>query len=365
MVASVASLMGLGVVMLYSASMGAGLVQKQMIAMSLGLMGCFLAIAVDYRHLKRLSWPLFGLVVILLTLVLVPHIGVKAGGARRWLNLWGFSFQPSDMAKLVWVICLAHYADMNHKTMNEWVPGAVVPGAASCLMLGLVFFEPDYGTTALLAAVSGSLLLMAGSRWWHITPPVLLGIACFAVAVYKDPVRMQRVMSWWDLESTKTTTGYQVYQSIIALGSGGVWGLGLESGRQKLGWVPEHHTDFIFSVIGEEMGLQATLGVVLVFAVFVCSGTYIAWRARDRFGFLISGGLTLLIGLQALINVGVVTGTFPNKGLPLPFISFGGSNLAMMLTAVGIILSVALRAPSDVEDRPRALSDARDRSDVT
>ncbi len=351
--------------MLYSASMGASLVQKQMIAMSLGLIGCFLAVAVDYRHLKRFSWALFGLTVVLLTLVLVPHIGVKAGGARRWLNLWGFSFQPSDLAKLVLVVCLAHYAEAKQRTMHRFVDGLVVPGAGIILILALVFPEPDYGTTALLAAVSGSMLLVAGVRWLFITPPVALGIASFALAIYTNPVRLSRVLSWLDLEGTKTTSGYQVHQSIIALGSGGVFGLGLGSGRQKLGWVPEHHTDFIFSVIGEEFGLVATLGVVLAFAVFICSGIYVACRARDRFGFFIASGLTLLIGLQGLMNVGVVTGAFPNKGLSLPFISFGGSNLAMMLTAVGLILSVAMRAPSDVDEPRPAAGGGFGRSDVS
>ncbi len=348
--ASVGALVSLGVVILYSASMGASLVQKQMLSLSLGLLGGWLAMATPYWKWRRFAWAFFALAVILLTLVLVPQIGVKVGGARRWLNLGGFSFQPSDLAKIVLVLSLAHYVDLNRDKMHKFFDGMVVPGAGVCLLLALVFNEPDYGTTALLAAVGGFLLLLGGVRWLHFLPPMVFGVTLFALAIYLNPLRLQRVLSWLNLEETKTTTGYQVYQSSIALGSGGVWGLGLGSGRQKLGWVPEHHTDFIFSVIGEELGLVATVGVVVAFAVFFCCGVYIAWRARDRFGFLLASGLTLLITLQAIINVGVVTGAFPNKGLSLPFISFGGSNLAMMLTAVGLILSVALRAPADGDD---------------
>ena len=211
-------------------------------------------------------------------------------------------------------------------------------------MLGLIFVEPDRGTTILLAAVSGSLLLVAGVRWKHILVPASVGAAGLAVSILHDPMRMKRIFSWWDLEQHKDGVGYQAYQAMIALGSGGWTGLGLGNGRQKLGFVPEHHTDFIFSIIGEELGLVATLLIVVAFVVVAICGIYIALNARDPFGFLLATGITFLIGLQAAINIGVVTSALPNKGLPLPFISYGGSNLLAMLTCVGILFSVARHA---------------------
>jgi cell division protein FtsW len=212
------------------------------------------------------------------------------------------------------------------------------------LALGLIFIEPDRGTTILLAAVTGAMLLVAGVRWRHLLLPVAAGAAGLAASIWHDPMRMKRIFSWWDLEQHKEGAGYQAYQAMLALGSGGWTGLGLGNGRQKLGFVPEHHTDFIFSIIGEELGLVATLLVVAAFVVIALCGIYIALHARDNFGGLLALGLTLLIALQAAINIGVVTSALPNKGLPLPFISYGGSNLLAMLTCVGILFSVARHA---------------------
>jgi cell division protein FtsW len=187
------------------------------------------------------------------------------------------------------------------------------------------------------------MLLIAGVRWRFFVPPIILAVAGLAVSIWHDPMRMKRIFSWLYLEENKSGVGYQAYNAMLALGSGGWTGLGLGNGRQKLGFVPEHHTDFILSIIGEELGLIATLLVVLTFIAIIVCGIYIAYKSRDSFGMLLASGLTLLIGLQAAINIGVVTSTLPNKGLPLPFISYGGSNLLAMLTCVGLLLSVARR----------------------
>jgi cell division protein FtsW len=213
------------------------------------------------------------------------------------------------------------------------------------VILGLVFREPDRGTTILLAAVSGSMLLLAGVRWRFIVPPVILAAVGLTYSILHDPMRMKRIFSWLDLEQNKEGVGYQAYQAMLALGSGGWNGLGLGNGLQKHGFVPENHTDFIFSVIGEELGLVATLLIIVAFIILIFCGMHIAMRARDTFGMLLAAGITLLIGCQAFINIGVVTSALPNKGLPLPFISYGGSNLLAMLTCVGILFSVARQAP--------------------
>jgi len=349
----VAALLALGMVMLYSTSMGMPMpgagapkvgthyMMMQLIWCALGMGLCMTATSLDYRLLKKIAWPLFILAVLLLALVLEKHLGVVRGKARRWFSFGGVSFQPSELAKLALVVLLAWYGERFQRQMHTALRGIVWPGLLICPMLGLIFVEPDRGTTILLAAVGGTMLLIAGVRWKYFVPPILLGIVGLAISILHDPMRRNRIFSWLDLEEHKSGVGYQAYQAMLALGAGGLSGLGLGNGRQKLGFVPEHHTDFIFSIIGEELGLIATLLVVVAFVVIVICGIYIALNARDSFGFLLGSGITFLIGFQAFINIGVVTSALPNKGLPLPFISYGGSNLLAMLTCVGLLLSVA------------------------
>jgi cell division protein FtsW len=233
--------------------------------------------------------------------------------------------------------------------------GLVVPALFIGVVLGLIVKEPDVGTMLLVAAVSSVMLLIAGIRLRYFLPPVIAGALALGVFVYYNLVeltamhqrgqhgamRSERIYSWLHLEETKQDKGLQAYEAMIALGSGGLIGKGLGDGRQKLGFVPEHHTDFIFSIIGEELGLSATLLVIAAFVTLLVCGIYIAGNSRDAFGLLLGSGITFLIGLQALINIGVVTSALPNKGLPLPFISYGGSDLAMMMLSVGILLSIA------------------------
>ncbi len=345
----VAALLALGLVMLYSSSVtqaGARYLMMQLAWCACGLALCAATTTVDYQWLKKLAWPIFLLAVFLLVLVLFPHIGRKINGARRWFDLHGVRFQPSELAKIALIILLAWYGDRYQRQLATWKRGVLLPGALVALVLGLVFVEPDRGTTILLAAVSGALLLVAGVRWKHILIPAAVGAAGLAVSIFHDPMRMKRIFGWWDLEEHKDGVGYQAYQAMIALGSGGWTGLGLGNGRQKLGFVPEDHTDFIFSIIGEELGLIATLLVLLAFVIIAICGVYIALRAREPFGSLLATGVTFLITLQAAINIGVVTSALPNKGLPLPFISYGGSNLLAMLTCVGLLFSVARQAPA-------------------
>jgi cell division protein FtsW len=344
----VAALLALGMVMLYSSSMtqfGAGLLKKQLEWFAVAFVLCIVATMLDYQLLKKYAWPIFFLAVILLIAVLVPHIGRKINGARRWFDFHGFRYQPSELAKIAIIVVLAWYGDRCQRQMHTWKRGVILPGAIIALMLGLVFVEPDRGTTILLASVSCSMLLMAGTRWAHIFMPAALAVLGLAVSILHDPMRMRRIFSWWDLEQHKNGVGYQAYQAMIALGSGGWTGLGLGNSLQKLGFVPEHQTDFIFAIIGEELGLVATLLIVLAFVIIAVCGFCIAVNARETFGFLLASGITLLISLQAAINIGVVTSALPNKGLPLPFISYGGSNLLTMLICVGLLFSVARHAP--------------------
>ena len=352
--ACVAALLTLGLVMLYSTSMnmpdkvsvvkGANLLMTQMMWCGLGLVACLLAASLDYQLLKKFAWPIFGIAIVMLVLVLMPSIGHKIKGASRWFKIGSISFQPSEVAKLALIIVMAWYCERYQRQMHTLKRGVIIPGVIIASMLGLIFIEPDRGTTILLAAVAGSMLLVAGVRWKFIVPPIVLAVSALAISLWRDPMRAKRIFSWLYLEETKDGVGYQAYQAMIALGSGGWFGLGLGNGRQKLGFVPEHHTDFILSIIGEELGLVATLGVVLGFVLIIICGVYIATHARDTFGMMLASGITFLIGLQAFINIGVVTSALPNKGLALPFISYGGSNLLAMLVCVGILFSVARQA---------------------
>ena len=358
----VTSLLALGLVMLYSSSMtqvGAHYLMMQLIWCAFGFGLCFTAAGLDYQIFKKSAWPIFGLAVILLVLVLVPHVGRKINGARRWFDLHGVRFQPSELGKIALIIALAWYGDRFQRKMHTFKLGILFPVILIATLLGLIFVEPDRGTTILLAAVSGSMLLLAGVQWKFIVPPIVLAAAGLTVSILHDPMRMKRIFSWLDVEANKDGVGYQAYQAKIALGSGGLYGLGLGNGRQKLGFVPEHHTDFIFSIIGEELGLIATLLVIVAFVILVLCGIYIALRAADTFGTLLAAGVTLLIGLQAAINIGVVTSALPNKGLPLPFISYGGSNLLAMLTCVGILFSVARRANPEKIPVPDFVADEK------
>lgn len=349
----VGGLLAVGLVMLYSSSMvkpGASYLFLQGIWAAAGVLLCCVMALLNYKCLRHLVWPIFGITVVMLVAVLIPGVGELKNGSRRWFDLGFAHFQPSEAAKLALIIAIAYYGEKYQRDIRTFVRGLVVPGVLIGAILVPVFLEPDRGTTILLASVSGLMLLLAGVRWVYFIPPALTGVALMAYVLVTDPVRMKRIMSWLNPEATKDGTGYQTWQAMIALGSGGVSGLGIGNGRQKLGFVPEHHTDFIFSIIGEEMGMIATFGVIAGFIIFVLCGVYIAWHARDTFGLLLASGVTFLVGMQAFINIGVVTSALPNKGLPLPFISYGGSSLLLMMGAVGILLSVARHGGPPVQD---------------
>ena len=347
---SVLALLALGMVMLVSASTGqpeAKYLVMQPIWCGLGLLACGLCAAGDYRWLKKFPWVpyvLLAAVVGLLVLVLIPHIGLRVNGARRWLGVGSFRMQPSELVKLALIVALAHYGERYQRHMPKFWRGLGVPGLMIGAVLALLFLEPDVGTMMVLAAVSGIMLLIAGVRWRYLLPLTLVLAIGLGVFLRHDSTRSGRIYSWLHLEETKLDKGLQTYQAMVALGSGGVTGKGLGDGRQKLGFVPEHHTDFIFSVIGEELGLAATLAVLLAFLAVLLCGVYIAWHASDLFGTLIASGITFLIALQVVINIGVVTGSLPNKGLALPFISYGGSNLVIMLASVGMLINIGRHA---------------------
>ncbi len=343
--------------MLYSSSMvmvdrrthseiGAHMLQMQMAWCVLGAILCFVVAALDYEVLKKFAWSLFFATLFLAGLVFVPHIGINLNGAHRWIGKFGVTCQPSEFVKISLIVLVAWYGDRCQRKMHTFKMGILVPGIIIGGALGLIFIEPDRGTTILMAAVCGTMLMIAGIRWMHVVPPVLLLLAGLAYSLTHDAMRSRRIMAWLHPDAHASGAALQAEQAKIAIGSGGLTGLGLGDGRQKLGFLPEIHSDFIFANIGEELGFIAAILVVLAFFLIAVCGLYIALRSRDQFGCLLAVGVTALISFQSLINIGVVTSLLPNKGIALPFISAGGSSLVAMLTGVGILLSVARQARS-------------------
>jgi cell division protein FtsW len=345
----VAALLALGLVMLYSSMMtkqaGAHDLMMQLIWCGLGFILCATLTALDYHLLKKLMWLIYCLALVLLVLVFAPLIGHASHGAHRWIGRGRFTLQPSEFAKVALIMMLAWYGERHQRQMQTWERGIILPSALIGVVLGLIFFEPDRGQTILLAAVSGAMLLIAGARWKHLLIPALVGAAGLAFSLFHDSMRKGRISAWLHPDAHAGGAALQAQQAMYGLGSGGWFGVGLGNGMQKNGYLPEIQTDFIFANIGEELGLIATLLVVLAFIVIAICGIYVAFNARDTFGFLLASGITFLISLQAAINIGVVTSALPNKGLPLPFISYGGSNLLAMLACVGILFSIARQAP--------------------
>lgn len=361
---SVAALLSLGMVMLYSAGMsgrGASFLVQQLISFGIGLAACIVVACLDYRNLKRFGWTFLLAALVLLAIIWVPGLGVEAKGARRWIRLAGFQLQTSEVAKLCMILFLAWYAEKHHRQMSTWKRGILIPSLLIAPVLGLIFIQPDRGGTVFLGGLCGLMLLISGARWRYLLPPVLLAMVALGASLYVDPMRSERIYSWLNLEETRQGKGQQGYQAMVAFGHGGWTGLGLGNGRQKFGFIPEHHTDFILPIIGEELGLIASLLVLSGYLLILGAGVYIALRAPDPFGLLLATGITFFIALQALVNIGVVTSALPNKGLPLPFVSYGGSNLLTLMTAVGLLISIARRAAAEsYEAMPRTAAEASD-----
>jgi len=271
--------------------------------------------------------------------VLIPQIGLSVKGSRRWLGFGGIRLQVSEFAKLAMVFSLAHYLAVNQSKLHDFWRGFVLPGAWVGLFMLLVLVEPDFGAAFLIGAIGVILLFLAGARLKFLLPSIGAALFGFVVLVMYNPVRLQRVVAFLDPESNRQGTGYQPWQALLAFAAGGVDGVGLGNGRQQNSFLPEAHTDYIFAILGEEMGLIFTLLVVALFVTIFVAGLMHVRRAPNLFQFLLVTGCLLLICLQAVINLGVVTSLLPSKGMALPFISAGGSNLLLMGLLVGVIIN--------------------------
>lgn len=340
----VVSLTFLGLVVLYSASKSlatdpALLLKKQLIWLVIALICCGVMMSLDLLALRKYAYLMAGVAIFMLMLVLVPGIGVKVNGARRWIDLGPMLLQVSEIGKLGLLFALSHYLAANRRYFNDVLRGYIIPCSIPAVICGLILIEPDFGTAFLCGLVGGLMLYLAGVRLKFLIPTALAATVFFSIAVYNDPVRLRRITSFLDVEGNRGDSSYQLWQGILAFGAGGLEGVGLGAGRQQMAFLPEAHTDFIFAIVGEELGLIFTIGVVILFMLLFYVGVLQLKQAPSLYQYLLIMGSLLFVTLQALINIGVVTGCLPTKGMSLPFISYGGSNLVFMFILIGIILN--------------------------
>ena len=314
---------------------------KQLIGVVGATLACVVVSRMDLEGMRRFSWIIGLAAIAALILTAIPGIGISVNGSRRWLGLGPVRLQASEFAKLAMVFCVAHYLAINQSRIGEFRRGFVIPIAIVFTFTGLVVLQPDFGTAALIMTVGLILVFLAGSRWSYILPAVVGVVAMFAVLVINNPNRLHRLTAFLDVEGNKLGGTYQLYQSLAAFAVGGVDGAGIGQGRQQINFLPEAHTDFIFAVMGEELGLPFTLAVVIMFSAIFLLGLLHLRKAPNLFQFLLVTGSILMITLQAIINLGVVTGLLPTKGMSLPFISAGLSNLLLMGLLMGVILNTA------------------------
>lgn len=352
-------LLTLGIVMVASTSSFKGqedhgdpnyFLKRQMVWMVLSVVTGTIACKFDYHYWRYLAVPLLIASCLLLVLVFVPHIGARVGGSSRWLRFGGLSFQPSEIAKFSLVVAVCWWLARERRRVRELVRGFLCPAAAIGVVLVLILIEPDFGTTTLTAAVTLLVMFVAGVRILYLILLAACGSFLMAIMIAHNANRMGRLMAFLDPEKYAQTAAYQLYGALGAFMLGGTAGVGLGQSAQKQYYLPESHTDFIYAVVGEELGLWATIPVLLLYLAFFACGMRIAMKAPDAFGRFLAFGLTLMITLQAIINFGVVTGLFPTKGLPLPFISFGGSCLLISMLVVGVLVNIAQHAGGAIEE---------------
>ena len=321
-------------------------VKKQLIGVGLGAFLMFLTSRIPYSFWQKPRVVMLALTgsFALLVLVLIPGIGVYVNGSRRWLNITGLSFQPSELAKIASVMYLASTLSFRLKQVERlWtgiLPLLVIPAA----MFLLILQQPNLSTAGSIMIVAVLMMLLAGAKWKHLS---LMGVAGLAVGfayAWVEPYRRERLLSFRNPFAQMSDEGYQLSQSLIAIGSGGLFGRGLGQGRQKFSYLPYPESDFIFAIIGEDFGLFGCCVVILLFVAFAVAGMRIALNCQDRYGCLLAAGITAMISVQAFINIGVVVGILPTTGLPLPFFSAGGTSISLLMAAVGILFNISRHA---------------------
>lgn len=342
-------LLGIGIVMVYSASavlayreMGDWYyyAKRQLFFASLGILALYVTMNIDYWVWKK--WAKLGLIITfaLLVIVLIPGVGLTRGGATSWLGIGSFSIQPSEFVKLAMIIFMAKLFSERQKEMVSFKRGILPPLGLLGIAVGLIMLQPDLGTATVLAGTVMVMIFTAGARMKHLVGLALAGVAGFVALVLAAPYRIQRILAFIDPWQDPLGAGYQLIQSLYAIGPGQLMGLGLGMSRQKHLYVPEPHTDFIFAILAEELGFIGGATVLILFLLLFWRGFRTAITAPDLFGSFLAVGITGMIAIQVIINIGVVTGMFPVTGITLPLLSAGGSSLTLTLTSIGILLNV-------------------------
>ena len=345
---AVLGLLVIGIVMLFSTSAYARdshgdvyfFIKRQAIWIGIGLVACIFAALVNYQFWQKTWWLWFAVALAALALCYIPHIGMRINGSRRWVGYGPITFQPSELAKIATIIFLAAWFARREKPDGNVLSGFIIPLAIISVPAALVLGEVDLGTTALIGTTAFVVMFIAGTNPLWLGGLAVAGLGGLLVVATQISERMGRLSAFLHPQNYKDDAGLQQMQALIAWGSGGMDGLGLGNGRQKMLYLPYAHTDFIFPIIGEELGLRFSLLVVFLFVVIIVCGIMIALHARDRFGLLLGCGIVSLLALQAAVNIGVTTSLLPNKGLPLPFISYGGSNLAACMFGIGVLVNI-------------------------
>jgi cell division protein FtsW len=348
-------LVGIGIVMVYSASSALAMkkfgsdyffLKKQALFALVGICALVAGRHVPYRLYRPLAYPLLAIGVLLLAAVLVSPLGVTAGGSSRWLGIGPLRFQPSEFARFALIVYLAYSLEKKADRIKEFSIGFVPHVVVLGLVAGLILKQPDFGSAAILAVLTWLMMFVGGVRLLYLgSSCLLLGLAG-AYFISLAGYRMRRLLSFLDPWQYSADAGYQIVHSLMAFGSGGWWGAGIGKGYQKLFYLPEPHTDFIFSVIGEELGLIGVLVIILLYLMIIWRGIRIARRAPDLFGSYLAIGLTIALGLQISINMAVTLGLLPTKGLTLPFLSYGGTSLVLNMATIGILMNIAAAGQS-------------------
>jgi cell division protein FtsW len=329
-------------------------IKRQGVYAILGLVALFLGRSIDYHNYKRWVYHILALSLVSLVLVFAPGIGSKVRGASRWLHLGPLTLQPSEFAKLAVVLFMAYSLSQKQEKMKYFAIGFLPHMLVAGMFIALILKEPDFGTSVTLLTIVFIMLFVGGTRLTHILLALSGCIPLGVLMVLRDPKKFDRVLSFMDPWKHGQDVGYQLKQSLLAIGSGGLWGLGPGQSRAKLFFLPDCHTDFILAIFTEEMGFWGFLLVLSLYAIVICRGIRLSLKAPDSFGSYLALGLTLMIGLPALINMGVVSGILPTKGLSLPFLSYGGSGLLVNLLAVGILLNISRQIKFPLGPPPKA-----------
>lgn len=355
---AIIALLSIGVVMVYSASIyvagadpnigdGEFYLRRQSINVAIGLVALILGMSLNYRQMRKWVYPLLLLSILSLALLLVPGLGTTVGRSTRWFRFPFFSFQPSEAAKFAFIAWMAYSLEKKNQKMQSFSIGFLPHILVVGVIMTLCLAQPDLGTCVVLAGVMVSLLFVAGTRVSYILALFFTAVPILVKLIANNSMRMRRILSFRDPWEHRQDVGYQAVNSLVAFGSGGVQGMGLGASRQKFGYLPEVQTDFIFPIIGEELGLIGVTVVLGLLIYVVCRGMAISWNAKDEFGRYLAFGIAMLFGLQAIINIGVALSLLPTKGLTLPFVSFGGSSLLVNCFAAGVLLNISLSGEPD------------------